>query len=183
MQDFLNLRRRHHRRRWRWLVLLRLRWLWLLVTRRVTKSRLPSSPSVSKWTTRWKRAEVGSLPIRVSSEVGSLPIRVSCVVVALRVNLFKRVELCCAGVSRNRLSVVLRRQRRDRYRSNLGNGMRRLSRLGLLVKRRVAAATHMWRGAYANPSARRHTRVPPWPLRRRRQNWWWRWRRSDHVAP
>ncbi|MFS7907541.1 hypothetical protein Hanom_Chr01g00072551 [Helianthus anomalus] len=38
MQDFLNLRRRHHRRRWRWLVLLRLRWLWLLVTRRVTKN-------------------------------------------------------------------------------------------------------------------------------------------------
>ncbi|KAJ0468421.1 hypothetical protein HanIR_Chr14g0696451 [Helianthus annuus] len=41
----------------------------------------------------------------------------------------------------------------------------------------------MSRDANANPSSRRHTRVPPWPLRRRRQNRWWWWRRSDHVAP
>ncbi|KAJ0588481.1 hypothetical protein HanIR_Chr04g0175141 [Helianthus annuus] len=60
MQDLLNLRRRHHRRRWRWLVLLRLRRLvrlrlrWLLVTRRIPKSRLPSSPSVSQRTTGWE---------------------------------------------------------------------------------------------------------------------------------
>ncbi|KAJ0925171.1 hypothetical protein HanRHA438_Chr04g0156591 [Helianthus annuus] len=41
----------------------------------------------------------------------------------------------------------------------------------------------MSRGGNANPSSRRHTRVPPWPLRRRRQNRWWWWRRSNHVAP